>query len=119
MKLRIEPDKISYRLDLFELDSLLEDGEISTATALPQGEISYRILCLETGKAPAFTVVDQTFTLCLARDVLLAHKADLPSLNGVITTFPTQTGHRLDVALEINLKKRRKHQLERAGETGS
>lgn len=112
MKLRIDPEKISFRLDLDEVEKLLDQGELQEKTPLPEGHLVYKIICLPTGAAAEFQAGEDAFTLLLARDVIETHIASLPSLQGVISQFSAQNGARLDVALEVNLKKKLKRSLE-------
>ncbi len=115
MKLRLEADhdqgKIGFRLDFDQLTLLLASGEISETLALPDGHLSYRVICLPAGSKAEFTAYQQSFTLSLARDVIESHKAELPSLKGIVTDFPDRNGGRLTVSLEVNLKKKLKRAL--------
>lgn len=111
MKLRLEADKICFRLDFPELERLLDRGEIQERTDLPEGGLTYRIICSPQGTAPSFKTDGEHFTLSLARDVIEEHKAALPSLKGIGGEFSTQNGGRLAVTLEVNLKKKLKHSL--------
>jgi len=112
MKLRIDPKKVSFRLDLDELTELLNQGEVRAETPLPEGKLSYKIICLPPGSAPDFQAEKNSFSLYLARDTIEAHKASLPSLQGIQCQFSTRGGDRLDVSLEVNLKKKLKRSLE-------
>ncbi len=119
MKLRLETEhdqghdqgKIGFRLDFDELTALLSSGEISQRLALPDGYLSYKVICLPAGSKAEFTAYEQSFTLSLARDVIENHKAGLPSLKGIVTDFPDRNGGRLTVSLEVNLKKKLKRAL--------
>ncbi|MCF6215879.1 MAG: hypothetical protein L3J58_06865 [Emcibacter sp.] len=106
MKLRIDPKKISFRLDLDELDLLLTQGDIMEKTNLPQGCLTYKIICLPAGSSPIFTADKGDFTLSLAQDVIENHRGNLPSLAGIISEFPSQKGDIIQVSLEVNLKKK-------------
>lgn len=112
MKLRIDPKKISFRLDVEELEHLLEQGEIEAKTALPVGHIHYRVTCLPAGSRPKFQADPSGYSLSLAQDTLEDHKAALPSLKGIVCVFATENAGQISVALEINLKKKLKHKLE-------
>ncbi|MBL4767475.1 MAG: hypothetical protein JKY94_07105 [Rhodobacteraceae bacterium] len=112
MKLRIDPKKISFRLDLDELEQLLEQGEIEENTALPVGHIRYRVTRLPAGSPPKFQADPSGYHLSLARNILEDHKAALPSLKGIVCVFATEKSGQINVALEINLKKKLKHKLE-------
>lgn len=109
MKLRIDPEKISFRLDFDELEHLLERGEILETTALPEGSLSYKVIALPAGSSPEFQAKNGAYILSLPRDIIEDHKAALPSLTGIITDF----GGSVIIALEVNLKKKLKHSLER------
>jgi len=115
MKLRIDPKKISFRLDLDEVGILLKEGRLQAKTPLPDGELCYEIICLPPGSPSDFQTDFQKgsniFTLWLARDIIEAHIARLPSLRGIICRFPTRDGDMLDVSLEVNLKKKIKRSL--------
>lgn len=111
MKLRIDPESISYRLDFDELEKLLAEGQLVETLALPEDHLTYRVTCLPHAAEASFQAQDQTFHLTLSRDSLLEHKAALPSLKGIIHSFPTQKGGTLDVSLEVNLKKKIKRSL--------
>ncbi|NOZ42199.1 MAG: hypothetical protein GXP02_03400 [Alphaproteobacteria bacterium] len=111
MKLRIDPERISFRLDLEQAKTLLERGKFEQATPLPDGEITSRIICLPAGSEAGFQAGDNVFTLSLARDVIEDHIASLPSLHGIVTQFSTAGGNSFEVALEINLKKKLKRSL--------
>ena len=52
MKLRIDPDKISFRLSFEELELLLEQGEIQEKVSLPVGHFSYRVTSFSGRVAP-------------------------------------------------------------------
>lgn len=112
MKLRIDPEKISFRLDFDELEQLLNEGEIQETTELPEGSLTYKVTCSPEGSATDFQAGDGAYTLSLARDVIEDHKAALPSLKGIICTFPTRSGGKIKVSLEVNLKKKLKRSLE-------
>jgi len=90
---------------------LLASGELSERLTLPDGFLSYTIVCLPAGSKAEFTTYEQSFTLSLARDVIENHKAELPSLKGIVTDFPDRNGGRLTVSLEVNLKKKLKRTL--------
>lgn len=111
MKLRIDPEKISFRLDFDELEQLLEQGGMQEVIALPEGNLTYKIICLPAGSAPAFQAGAETYSLSLARDVIEDHKSALPSLKGIIVKFPTRNGSKINVSLEVNLKKKLKRSL--------
>lgn len=113
MKLRLQPGKVSYRLELDDLDRLLEKGKLQQDIILPTGHLYYDVVCLPAGAPPQFEACDYRLSLALPRDRLIAHKADLPCLKGIIISFPTPAGPHLDVALEVNLKRKRKHQMTR------
>lgn len=113
MKLRIDPDKISFRIDLSELEQLLDKGKIHGQTPLPKDSLSYTLIRLPPGSDARFQAQDNSYILSLPQDIIEAHKATLPSLKGIITLFPCQNGDSLQVALEVNLKKKLKHSLER------
>jgi len=106
MKLRIDPKKISFRLDLGELDLLLTQGDIMETTSLPQGCLTYKIICLPAESSPIFTTGKENFTLSLARDVIENHRGNLPSLAGIISEFSSREGGIIQVSLEVNLKKK-------------
>lgn len=110
MKLKIEPQKISFRLDMTELDQLLRDGEIADNTPLPTEKLAYQVVCLPPQSEPSFQNDDMILTLSLPRDKVEAHKAELPSLRGIATEFATPNGP-VTVTLEINLKKKLKRSL--------
>lgn len=112
MKLRIDPGKISFRLDLDEVKTLLEEGKLRTETPLPDGELHYEIICLPPGSPSDFQADGTGFTLWLARDIIEQHIARLPSLQGIICRVPARDGDLLEVALEVNLKKKLKRSLE-------
>ncbi len=106
MKLRINSEKISFRLDFGELDLLLTQGEIIETTRLPHDCVTYKIICLPAGSSAIFTAGGGHFTLSLARDVIENHKGELPSLAGIISEFPCRDGGTIQVSLEVNLKKK-------------
>ncbi|VAX05125.1 hypothetical protein MNBD_ALPHA03-531 [hydrothermal vent metagenome] len=106
MKLRIDPKKISFRLNLGELDLLLTQGDIMERTNLPQGCLIYKIICLPAGSPPIFTAGKGNFTLSLAQDVIENHRGNLPSLAGIISEFPSREGGIIQISLEVNLKKK-------------
>lgn len=108
MKLRIDPDKISFRIDFDELEQLLEKGKLQETTALPEGSLTYKIICMPAKSSPEFLVRDGDYVLSLARDVIEEHKTALPSLKGVVNIF----GRNAKVSLEVNLKKKLKRSLE-------
>ncbi len=108
MKLRIDPEKISYRIDLDELELLLKQGTLQEITPLPEASLTYKIICLPAGSSPDFQARDGEYILSLSKDVMEDHKAALPSLKGIINEFDDS----VIVALEINLKKKIKHSLE-------
>ncbi len=108
MKLRIDPERISFRIDFDELDMLLDLGEIQEVTPVPEGRLSYKIICMPAGSTAAFWVRDGAYILSLSKDVIENHKAALPSLKGIISEFAGGT----KVSLEVNLKKKLKHSLE-------
>jgi len=112
MKLRLDPEKISFRLDLPELDQLLEQGQISEELHLPDHTLTYRIISLPEGAMPTFTSENTLWCLSLPRDQMISHKSELPSLTGIVTRFTTTQNTPLDVALEVNLKKKLKRQLD-------
>ncbi|MBL4893660.1 MAG: hypothetical protein JKY59_02130 [Emcibacter sp.] len=112
MKLRIDPEKISFRLDFDELEILLREGVIQDSTPLPESHLKYKVITLTAGSKATFQATNGAYILSLPRDVVEAHKATLPSLKGIVTAFPCQNGDLL-VSLEINLKKKLKHSLER------
>ena len=112
MKLRIDPDKISFRLSFEELELLLDQGEIQERISLPVGHFSYRVTRLTAGSPPKFQTGPSGYRLSLARDTLEDHKAALPSLKGIICDFATESDGQISVALEINLKKKLKHKLD-------
>lgn len=107
VKLRIDPDNISFRLDFYELGQLLKDGEIKQTTALPGGWLTYKVICLPPGSAPGFQADGAVYCLSLAQNVIEEHKAALPSLKGIVNDF----GHRTTVTLEVSLKKKVKRSL--------
>lgn len=107
MKLRIDPEKISFRINFDQLEKLLEQGQILAITALPQGHLTYKIICLPAGSPPEFQASDRAYILSLPRDVIEGHKAALPCLKGIITEFDGG----VKVTLEVNLKKKLKHSL--------
>jgi len=102
MKLRINPEMICFRIDFDELDRLQNMGEIQETTALPEGKLTYKVICLPAGSPPAFQAENGAYILSLSRDVIENHKADLPCLTGIITDFSNS----VKVSLEVNLKKK-------------
>lgn len=112
MKLRLDPDKISFRLDLPELDLLLERGELLENLHLPDRTLTYRIIAQPEGTEAGFSSEPNLWVLSLPRDKLIAHKTELPSLTGIVTQFTTAQNTTLHVALEVNLKKKLKRRLE-------
>jgi len=107
MKLRIDPSKISFRLDFDELMHLKTHGDIQEVITLPQGHLTYKVISLPAGGAPEFEVAGPLYTLSLPQDMIAAHHAALPSLDGIICCFPCQQGGTITVSLEVNLKKSR------------
>ncbi|PCI51067.1 MAG: hypothetical protein COB49_03025 [Alphaproteobacteria bacterium] len=112
MKLRIDPEKISFRLDFDELELLLDKGEIQEITKLPKGRLTYKVICLPAGGTARFQAEGSACILSLPQNVIKGHKAALPSLKGITTEFDGQNGSKIKVALEVNLKKKLKHSLE-------
>ena len=112
MKLRIDPEKISFRLDFDELEYLLNEGQIKARTPLPEDCLNYKIIVLPDGSEADFQAASNSYILSLPRDVIEEHKTTLPSLKGIVTDFPCEKGE-LIVSLEVNLKKKLKHSLER------
>ncbi len=107
MKLRIDPEKISFRIDFDELEKLLNEGEIKETTALPHGNLVYKVICLPAGLESDFQAADGAYILSLARNILEDHKSALPSLKGIKSEF----NGKATVTLEVNLKKKVKRSL--------
>ena len=107
MKLRIDPEIISFRIDFDELEYLLEKGHIQEVTPLANGNLRYQVICLPAGSAATFQTGNNAYILSLSKDIIEAHKATLPSLKGIITKFDGG----VNVSLEVNLKKKLKRSL--------
>jgi len=106
MKLRIDPDKICFRLTLGELNHLLDQGEIKEVVTLPNGCLTYQVICLPEQSNAEFTGDTQNYTLSLAREVIENHKENLPSMDGIISKFPCRDDGVITVSLAVNLKKK-------------
>jgi len=112
MKLRIDQERINFRLDFDELVHLLDQKKLQETVQLPNGSLSYKVVCLPAGSAPDFQTTGDSMTLSLAHDVIEGHKSALPSLQGIVCHFPARNGGRIEVSLAVNLKKKLKRSLE-------
>lgn len=107
MKLRIDPEIISFRIGFDELEYLLEKGNIQETTPLADGNLRYEVICLPAGSEARFQSSNNAYILSLSKDIIEAHKDELPSLSGIATEFDGG----VKVSLEVNLKKKLKRTL--------
>lgn len=107
MNLRFDGDSLRFRVSRQELDDLLAGGRLAAATPLPAGAFRYAVTVVDGADAPWRLAQDgDGLQLALPRAALLAHRAQLPSKEGLAATIGV-AGTRLDVRFEVDVKRAR------------
>jgi len=109
MKFRIDQNRIIFRLSPAQWHQLLETGKIHEKTGLPGGmTLQYRVETAQKGAETGFCFQDNIFTFTLPRHLLEQHDKDLPSRAGICHEFILEDGEKLNLSLQVDMKKGRK-----------
>lgn len=103
MNLRMEKDRIRFRISDSELEKLLVDHVIVGQTPLPDGKkFGYRVTT--TGVNPELTYKNDELYLHLPLTMVQAHKESLPSKEGISGQCKLANGDNLSFVLEVDVR---------------
>ncbi len=100
MKLRLENNKVCFRINREELDELIESGKISSKTS----GLSYCVKSDDKIITSDLIYGDNKLTLYLPLQLVIKHKNELPSKEGVLSKIKSDDSNYIIASLEVDVR---------------
>ena len=100
MKLRLEDNKVCFRINREELEDLIGSGSIGSVTA----GLSYCVKSDDKIITSDLIYGDNKLILFIPLQLVVKHKGELPSKEGIVTNIKSENSNHIIASLEVDVR---------------